>query len=109
MISQTELSLPSGTPTLSTEAELLRIILRDADGWISARALAPAIGGDDRAVRACAAELADEVISGQRGYRHVTRATPEEIAHFVHWMRSQARQMLRRTIRLQRRAHQVIG
>jgi hypothetical protein len=69
-------------------------LLRTRGGWLSAKAIAAALGVSDR-----------EVISGQRGYRLTRSASLDEIRHASAWLRSQAREMLRRSIAIQRVAH----
>ena len=55
------------------------------------------------------ANASDDVISGQRGYRHVTHATADDISHFCNWMESQASRMQSRSIRIRQRAHALVG
>lgn len=105
----TQQILVFGAVATSPQAKLLLYALQGANRWMTARELVGAIGGDERTVRACAEELGCEVISGQRGYRHVDLATPEEIRHFIRWMESQAKRMTQRALRTQRRAHKLIG
>lgn len=85
-------------------------LLQSADGWMTAREISAASLGrvNDREIRALAAAT-DLVISGQRGYRHLHRATVAEIGHASSWLISQGRQMIRRGIAQRRRAHQSFG
>lgn len=78
--------------------------------WMLAKELANASGGrlSDRDVRLLA-EGSDCVISGQRGYKHLDRATAEEISRFVAWMESQGKKMIGRAERIRRHAHGRIG
>lgn len=80
-------------------------------GWARAEELVAAAGreGDgERWVRELAS-ASEWVISGQRGYRHVTRATAEEIRHFVNQIRSRARKLEGRAQRVLRNAHAILG
>lgn len=78
--------------------------------WITARGLRQLSGGrlDDREIRALAA-VSPDVISGQGGYRHIERSTPEEIRHAAAWLESQGRKMVDRSIAIRRRAHTLLG
>jgi hypothetical protein len=80
-------------------------LLRAHGGWLSAKAIAAALGVSDREVRAMAAASGGEVISGQMGYRLTRSASLDEIRHASAWLRSQAREMLRRSIAIQKVAH----
>lgn len=88
-----------------SHARQMRFLLASADRWLNASDLVSRLGLDDtesnrRKIRQCAEDLGAEIISGQRGYRHVDRASVEEVRHFTAWMESQARKM-------QERAHQA--
>ncbi|HYG36371.1 MAG TPA: hypothetical protein VEC99_16375, partial [Clostridia bacterium] len=61
-----------------------------------------------RWVRALA-QASDWVISGQKGYKHLSHATAEEVNHFIHWMESQGKKMIGRAERMRRNAHGVLG
>jgi hypothetical protein len=61
-----------------------------------------------RALRAYAQE-SEWIISGQKGYKHLSAATAEEVAHFVNWMESQAREMTRRAELIRKNAHKIFG
>jgi len=77
--------------------------------WVSSGDLAnalchPADDGSKRLIRRLAQDSA-LIISGQLGYRHVASATPDELDHFVAWMRSQGREMIARADRIASAAH----
>jgi hypothetical protein len=82
-----------------------------ARSWMTAAALRQASGDrlDDRHIRALAAAAAPNLVSGQRGYRHIRHATTEEINRAADWLESQAREMLKRSQSLRRRHHQLAG
>ena len=48
------------------------------------------------------------VIAGQKGYRSLHHATPEEINHSCAWMESQAKIMGERCGRIRKNAHKII-
>ena len=89
-------------------------LLKGAEDWLTAgdvlrRLILPDTDARRRAVRAWAEAAEDVIISGQRGYRHVDRATIEEIDHFANWMESQGTKMIARAIKTRRHAHQLVG
>ena len=72
--------------------------------WVHARDL----GWSDRTLRMLAQVSQGQIISGQAGYCLIEEATPEEIRRAADWLRSQARQMLARSIAIRRRAHVLL-
>ena len=88
----------------------LETLLRDAAQWLTARDITTAARGHigDRDIRALAS-ASSWIISGQRGYKHLEHATPEEISHFENWMLSQGKLMIRRGLAVRRNAHRRIG
>lgn len=91
----------------------LESYLLEHPGWHTSRMIQQSLNGlptdnGDRLIRKLA-QLSERIISGQKGYKHLTHATPEEINHFVHWMESQAREMTRRAETIRRNAHRQIG
>lgn len=52
--------------------------------------------GDERKLRQMASASGGRIGSGQKGYIHVKRMTPEEFGHYTAWMTSQAQKMLER-------------
>lgn len=115
MHQQADLPFSSSPPVPETsEARLLADILisylyRNPD-WHTARQLAETLDLNDRRIRQLA-ELSDgRIVSGPGcpGYRHIRHCTPDDIAHAADQLRSQARRMLARSIRLRRRAHALV-
>lgn len=106
MTQQLELTpAPRSTPDVAwLEQTLLR-----ADRWLTARELVALAEGrfDDRDIRALASESYD-VVSGPRGYRHLSHCDLAEIERGCDRLESQAREMTRRSLRLRRHAHQVL-
>ncbi len=89
-------------------------LLLSHGGWLNSREALEALGLEDtdnarRALRAWAEAAESELISGQRGYKHVDKATAEEIGHFCSWMESQGEKMKLRAARTRARAHGRIG
>ena len=60
----------------------------------------------DRHIRA-AAEASPNIISGQRGYFHASRATPDEISNCADWIQHQGTLMLQRSQRIRARARDL--
>jgi hypothetical protein len=110
---QVELPLFEAQPDDPTVQQFVALLSR-ADAWMTA---AQVLGqmrllntdANRRLVRAWAEAAEDVVISGQKGYRHVAKATPEEIAHFSNWMLSQGKKMIRRALNTRRHAHTLVG
>lgn len=99
---------PAGPDPSALESDLLRL-----GGWHTAAELLiargePAADWRKRRLRAEAA-ASEDIISGQRGYKHADRSTLEELHHFAAWMESQASEMQRRAQALRRRAHARMG
>lgn len=104
-----ELPLFKAASTDPNVAWLERLLDLD-HGWMTAKQIAVASAGklNDRDIRALAAANPD-IISGQRGYRHITHATAEEADRAASWLQSQGDEMIRRSIAIRRRAHQLLG
>lgn len=82
-------------------ADAIAALLRRSHDWLSASAILARLNWTDneasrRAVRKCAEELGDELISGQSGYKHIDNASDEEVRHFANWMKSQGGKMVAR-------------
>lgn len=58
-----------------------------------------------RFIRALAAAAEPDIISGQRGYKHIDHATRDEVMHFAASMRSQMSKMDTRVSAVLRRFH----
>ncbi len=89
----------------------LERVLLEERRWVTAAELVQRSGGalHDRQVRALAAASA-VVLSGpgSPGYRHIETADLEEIAHVADALIAQGRVMMRRGLRLRRKAHEVV-
>lgn len=65
-------------------------------GWVTGHTLSLELGLNERHLRALAEDSEGWVISGNKGYKHTTEATPEEIRACVERLRAQARRMEQR-------------
>lgn len=92
------------------EAECLVAWLLHHRGFHTARQLSDALSLSDRKIRQLA-EASDGLIvsgPGSPGYCHLIHCPTEKLSHIADTLRSQARAMLGRSIRLRRRAHTLI-
>ena len=92
------------------DVERLLAFLSANPGFHTARQLSAALDLSDRQIRRLAESSDGLVVSGpgSPGYCHLYHCGPERLAHIADTLRSQARSMLARSIRIRRRAHQVI-
>lgn len=113
MTSDPQLGLFEPRPQVAPSANWLERLLLERRGWVTAREILTHAGREDndaaRRLLRVQANKSDQILSGQRGYRHLAHATPEEIHHAAAWWESQAGEMQRRAIALRRRAHQFVG
>jgi len=105
-----ELGMPGEGTAKRTAREWLERFLYERPGWHRSPDICAACDGrlSDRALRA-AASSSNVIISGGRGFRHLERATPSEINHFLNDLRSRARSLAARYVSVRRRAHAVVG
>lgn len=92
------------------EVEYLVSFLHRFPGFHTARQLSAALDLSDRKIRQLA-EASDGIIisgPGSPGYCHIKHCSAEKLSHIADTLRSQARSMLARSIRIRRRAHQLI-
>ena len=100
----TQLSLFSKRqPTPTDDTRRLLSILSSVD-WTTAKQLSPILSWSDRKVREVASGC-DEVISypGSPGYKLLKNCTREEYEHFRNANKKQAREMISRVIRADRK------
>lgn len=81
--------------------------------WFTAQDILLAVGrpttdANKRWLR-CLASDSGVILSGQKGYRHLVNASPEEIHHACAWLESQAKLMGDRACRLRKNAHKIFG
>lgn len=88
----------------------LENLLQGHGAWMTMKDISFTTGGriGDRDIRALAS-ASEWIISGQRGYKHIEHASPEENAHASNWLISQGKQMIKRGCRIRRNAHRRIG
>jgi hypothetical protein len=79
-------------------------------GWHTAKEIGNALCWNDRWIRGAAA-ASDQIVSGpgSPGYRHIRNCEAGEIRDIVATLRSQARAMNQRAIRLEKAGHRLIG
>jgi hypothetical protein len=94
----------------SANVKWLEELLKGAKAWMTARDISLTCGGrvGDRDIRALAS-ASEWIISGQRGYKHIEHATPEENAHASNWLISQGKHMIKRGCRIRKNAHRRMG
>ena len=92
------------------DSDRLEELLYRTRAWLTAKEIVCFSCGsvNEREIRSHASE-SSEIISGQKGYKHVACATPDEISHAANWLESQAKKMSERACAIRRRAHQLVG
>lgn len=101
---------PEPSPVEIGEVELLLNYLSNNPGFHTAKQITSALDLSDRKIRQLA-EASDGLIvsgPGSPGYCHLYHCDPRKLAHIADTLRSQARAMLARSIRIRKRAHQLI-
>jgi hypothetical protein len=92
---QTELHLEAPS---DESVDVVVAVLAQAMDWVTAGELCVKLGfhptdTNKRKLRNLANASAGKIISGQKGYKHIRHATPEEITHAANWLRHQAKEM----------------
>jgi hypothetical protein len=105
----TQLELAAAPPP-DRNVAWLEQLLHGHGRWMNAAEIVSLTGQrlHDRNVRELAS-ASEWIISGQRGYKHIEHATPEEIHHCAAWLRSQAKKMDDRACVILRNAHRRLG
>ena len=105
-----DLSVQPDKPAVAGLRELLHVLKSLGPVWTTAGQLADRLQLSDRTVRKLAEASEGQIVSapGCPGYKHFDHCTAEEIARAADKLRSQARLMLQRSIRLRRKAHSII-
>jgi hypothetical protein len=82
-----------------------------ANGWVNAKQIAASLGYNERKIRSLAQHSEGIIISGPGcpGYRHISHCTGAQVREVSDRMKSQAKAMLRRSIRLKNLAHSIIS
>ena len=106
---QTELKMFVSAPD-DVNVRWLEDLLNSAGCWMTARDIALTVGGArlDRDLREYAS-ASRRIISGQKGYKHITHATAAEFNHAAGWMESQAKKMSDRACAIRAEAHKLFG
>lgn len=107
---QFEFRFSAPKPAASDEVAALTQYLHANPSWHTAKQLSHALQINDRKIRQFAEASDGRIISGPGcpGYRHIDHCSADDIAHAADKLRSQARRMLSRSIRIRRRAHSLI-
>lgn len=94
----------------SRHVAALTAVLRGR-GWMTARQITghEETDWDERTLRNVAAASQGTILSGQAGYKLTVECTPEEVHHATAWLRSQARLMTSRSLKIARTFHQAVG
>lgn len=106
----TQPELDLDTPPPDARVEELIGILADQKDWITAAQLLatawwPITEENKRLLRDLASQSDGQIISGQRGYRHIRHATIAEIEHAANWLQHQAVAMDTRARAIRRQRH----
>lgn len=101
---------PPAAPS-NAEVAMLVSYLAANEGFHTAAQLSHALNLSDRKIRQLAESSDGLIVSGpgSPGYCHLDHCPPKKLAHIAATLRSQARHMLARSIRLRKRAHSIIS
>jgi hypothetical protein len=110
MITQASFDFTAPPAPPAGEVEILVGYLKNHPGFHTAKQLALALAYTDRRIRQLAEASDGLIISGpgSPGYCHLHHCPSEQLAHIADTLRSQARRMLARSIRIRKRAHSII-
>lgn len=105
-----DLSVAAEKPAAAGLRELLYLLKSLGPVWTTAGQLAGHLGLSDRTVRNLAEASDGQIVSapGCPGYKHFDHCTPAELARAADKLRSQARKMLQRSIRLRNKARAIL-
>ncbi|MEI6178381.1 MAG: hypothetical protein WCS43_15925 [Verrucomicrobiota bacterium] len=109
---ETQASFDFTAPPAPPTGEVDRLVhhLRNNPGFHTASQISSSLGFSDRKIRQLA-ELSDGLIisgPGSPGYCHLHHCPTETLSHIISTLRSHARSMIARSIRIRRRAHAII-
>jgi len=109
MITQASFDFTAPAPAAGEVGRLVNH-LRNHPGFHTAAMLSVALDLSDRKIRQLAESSDGLIISGpgSPGYCHLNHCPTETLSHIVNTLRSQARSMIGRSIRIRRRAHALI-
>jgi hypothetical protein len=100
------------SPASAEVDQLIDFLLwSSANGWVNAKQIAASLGYNERKIRSLAQHSEGIIISGPGcpGYRHISHCTGAQVREVSDRMKSQAKAMLRRSIRLKNLAHSIIS
>jgi hypothetical protein len=105
---QFELTLESPPPDGSVDTVIA--VLEQEKTWLKASQLLVKLGervtdNRKRKLRRLAEHSRGQIISGQKGYKHIKHATLEEIEHAANWLEHQAVEMGDRARAIRRMRH----
>jgi hypothetical protein len=99
-------------PAAAEVDQLIDFLLwASAKDWVNAKQIAASLGYNERKIRSLAQHSEGIIISGPGcpGYRHISHCTGAQVREVSDRMKSQAKAMLRRSIRLKNLAHSIIS
>jgi hypothetical protein len=98
MNAQIEMDFETAKPAADDIERLANFLYAQGPVWTTAKDITKALHFTDRQIRKLASESNGLILSGPGcpGYRHVRRATPEEVREVVARLRHQAHMMDRR-------------
>ncbi len=105
-----DFTAPPPQPCSAGEVETLVSFLSQNPGFHTAKVLSEFLSFSDRKIRQLAEASDGLVVSGpgSPGYIHFKHCPAEKLSHIADTLRSQARSMLSRSIRLRKLAHATI-
>src|SRR5213075_1562170 len=98
MTAALQFELTLADPPADESVDTVVAVLDQEMRWLTAEELCFKIGSkptdsNKRKIRNIANASQGKIISGQKGYKHIRHATPEEITHAANWLRHQAKEM----------------
>lgn len=102
-MTQPQLSFESPAPRVTSTEVAVLIAVLSGQGWVTAKQLRAS--WTDRQLRALASASEGRIVSGQKGYKLTSDATPEEMNEFIGRMSSQETEMKRRRMETERVWH----
>ena len=107
MNAQIEMDFETAKPAADDIARLANFLYAQGPTWTTAKDITKALDFTDRQIRKLASESNGLILSGPGcpGYRHVRRATPEEVQEVVARLRHQAHMMDQRCSAIHKAFH----
>jgi hypothetical protein len=100
------------TPPPDASVDVAIAVLEQQKTWLKAADLLRKLNEapsetNKRKLRRISEHSQGKIISGQKGYKHIRHATPEEITHAANWLRHQAKEMDQRATEILKQYHQL--